>query len=456
MQEKTGKRFRHDFEDSSFWGVLKKQRGFIFIFCLSSILVSVLLTYVTSEKYKSSTNIFYRPQETTVLRLRVSESFGSPVPNPPYKIINQTIQDIVTSDVILRPVVIKLNLHKKDVPSGNIWWRSFYHRVKEWVTETGADCLSILKYGRIVEEDPVDKAVSRLKKDVSVSSKRDSYILTLTAKDKNPMRVAVIVDEIGENLVAWLKKQNTVLNEHKLVQLRTQLDDKRQELSALWADRTRLLSDKNLASLPQETEKLVKNLYDMDMDNARLKAMIQEKQRKLNELDEQLNTTKRYLNPDDQKRATSERLFESVELKALLAKQSSLNGSAASVRSRLEGIPDLQKQVEQIDMLIASGVREFQQITDLYTESVQHAVTSQGEIRVLHEAYVPSSPVQPIKIYHVGLAAFLSLIVSTGLVSLLAFLNVRVFFASKGVRGRHKENETMVENRNAEVRPDVG
>lgn len=46
-------------------------------------------------------------------------------------------------------------------------------------------------------------------------------------------------------------------------------------------------------------------------------------------------------------------------------------------------------------------------------------------------AMVPAKPVQPIKIYHVGLTLALSLALSIGLVYVFAYFNIRVFFASR-------------------------
>ena len=73
--------------------LLKRQKGFIIVFCLSAIITSLALTYVFSEKYKAGTTIFYRDQEVTRLKAQDTEAFGSPLPAPPFKVIGNTLQE---------------------------------------------------------------------------------------------------------------------------------------------------------------------------------------------------------------------------------------------------------------------------------------------------------------------------------------------------------------------------
>ncbi len=90
-------------------------------------------------------------------------------------------------------------------------------------------------------------------------------------------------------------------------------------------------------------------------------------------------------------------------------------------------MPVLQKNLEKIDLKIETSTQDYKHLKDLYLESAAQVDSMPGETRVLHQSSVPKEPVQPIKIYHVGLTAFLSLFVSTGLVFIFDFFNIDFF-----------------------------
>lgn len=442
------RRFFFNTDAFYYYEILKNQWRIVLLFCFSAVFCSLALTFLTSEKYQATAGIFYRPQESTVLRLKTTESFGAPVPSPPFKVINQTLYDIVKSDVILTPVVASLGLDKKEPPPRDNWFRYIYSVTKDWLKERGGDCISLLKYGRIIDENPTAKAIRTLSSKISLSTKRDSYVLTLSVKDTKPDRAAKIIDAVGANLVAWLKTQDVSSFEQKLAQLKNQLEAKEQELSGMRAERAGLLLAGRVASITEETEKTLQNLYEMELDAARLNSLIEEKRRRLSSMEVEIKQTNRYINPEDMKKVKTARLFESVELNGLLAKQSDLHAAMTRLKSRLQQFPDLQKKLEQLDMLISAGTHEFQQLSDIYLESSQKSITARSEIRVIHPAAVPTSPVQPIKVYHVALTAIMSLIVGVSLVYLLAFFNVRLFFISRGIAARNLNHEPVVSGEN--------
>lgn len=447
MQESPDtKRYLFRTEAFYYYDLLKKQWGIILVFCLSAVSCSLLLTFVSAEKYRATTDIFYRPRESTNLRLKTTESFGAPVPSPPFKVINQTLFDLVKSEAILRPVVVELKLYQKDPPPREAPIRYAYWVGKDWIKERLSDCLSLLKYARIISEDPIDKAVRNLKKNISLETKRDSYVLTLSVKDTKPKRAAAIADLIGRNLVLLLQSQDASNIGQKLARMKQQLTSKEQRLSELRNRRAQILAANNLASLPEDTEKSVSNLYQMELDSARNNSLIQEKERKIAELEAETANSGTYLNPDDMKRLKSQKLTELVELKGIAARQAKTQEAIAALKTRLRRYPGVQKEIEQLDMLISTGANEYQQLSDLHLESAQNAVSMRSEIRVVHAATVPALPVQPIKIYHLCITAVLSLIVSVSLVCILAFFNLRLFFTSEGVQGRRSRNQTVPDN----------
>ncbi|MFQ5511456.1 MAG: hypothetical protein ACE5EO_06360 [Candidatus Krumholzibacteriia bacterium] len=431
--------FRFELEFSRYHEILVKQKGFIIVFCLSAVLSSLALTYVFSERYVAATNIYYRPLERSLLRQKDTEAFGAPAPAAPFKVIIQSLQDITRSEVILRPVVEELGLDVPIVVEHPPGLRGLYPRAKDFAKGLMSDIRNLAKYGRIIEEDPTVLAIKGLGNNISLSTTKDSYIYVLSVKDKYPQRAAMIVDTAGRYLVEWLREQDQNPAEMRYVQLQAQLDEKEVEIKKFRDERQALLEDNDYVAVDEEMADGVKSLYAMEQDVVELDAEIEEKHKKLEELDERIRAQKSaeaQIDPKDVKRLESERLFLEIELEGLMAKRGVQRASLTRLRIRLQNLLALQKQVDNLDMQIEATTRDHLHLKDLYVEALSQANSGESEIKVLHAAHVSARPVQPIKVYHVALSALLSLFLSTGLIYVLAFFNIRTFFSSDGVKGR--------------------
>jgi uncharacterized protein involved in exopolysaccharide biosynthesis len=432
--------------------ILNRQRGFVIVFCLSAIISSLAFTYFFSEKYEAGTTIYYRPQETSLLRYKASEAFGAPVPAPPFKVISQTLQNIIHSEAILKPVVESLHLDRKIEQKYASWYERWYYEFKDFVKDYSSKLWMILKYGRIIEEDKVVKAMMGLAENMDIVTTKDSYIYLLKVKDKYPERAALIVDTAGKVLVEWLKQQDQNPADVKRIEFNKQLAEKENELKTLRDHREALLQKNKVVSVTEETATGVKSLYAMQQERDELNALINEKQHKISELDRKIQArTKGYISPDDLKRAESEKLFQEVDLKGYIARKESLQASIKNLKEKLQDMVSLQKKLENLDTEIDSVSREFNHLNDLSLEASTQTSTAVSEVKVLHSASIPAKPVQPIKIYHVGLTALLGIFFSMGIVYVLAFFNVRIFFQSQGIKGRQphsEENDNQKEQSN--------
>lgn len=408
---------------------LIRQKAFIAVFCISVVLSSVTLTYITSEKYEAETMIYYRPVETSVLRQKNVEALGAPAPIPQFKVISHTLQNILKSDVILLQVVEQLKLYKKDRVTEGPWIRRMYQSIKDFVEKFREKLFMILKYGRIIEDDEKMKAVRELRKNIYITFSKESYVYTLKAKDKYPERAAKIVDLAGVLLVQWLSEQDYSQVYTRLQFFEKKLMEKAGELSSLFSEWQKMHEKSKFVSIPEESESGVKNRYELEIELARLNAQISKAKEKICELDEGISgKTQKYVDPDDYHRMVSERLFENMELNALLEKQKSLEQSFNALKERLQGIPAVQKKMGDIDVQIKTKTREYENLKDLYVEALVDTSAQQSEIEVLHPANVPAEPVQPIKIYHVGVSVILSVLFAGGLAYIFAFFNITTFF----------------------------
>lgn len=431
------------------WRVLHEQRGFVIVFVLSAILTALALTYILSEKYEASADISYRVQEVTRFKAQQNEAMGSPAPQAPFKVIGSTLQEVLRSDAILRDVVLAMQLHvQAPVVVDGPWYRRWYVTAKEWAKEYGGQAWSLLKYGRVVEDDPVDAAVEELRANIQVTN-RDSYVFRLAVRDRNAERAARVVDHLSGVLANWLLDADRRPGRDRADQLRVLLDQKGEELARRRRDIETLLNNNRVLSVQEDGTQLTQQMFSLQIEVLRLNSEIARSRARMGQVEAKLELKRRLLAqvaqgasapaqsgpagpllageniaPEDFKKLASEQVFQELELKSLVAKRDTLQDSVEKIADRLRQLPGVQRRFDTLKMELDAIEREFTLINDGYQEASVRATTPVSEVRVLHPARVPARPVSPIKIYHVLLAACLGLPLAIGLVYMLDFLGM--------------------------------
>lgn len=435
--------------------VLSDQRWFIIVFVLAALITSLALTYVFAEKYESSTAISYRVQEVTRFRAQQNEAMGSPAPQAPFKVIGATLQEVLVSDAVLRDVVLALHLDQKQaqIRTGP-WYKVWYETTKDWVREYSGYAWKLLKYGRLIDDEPVASAIAELRSNVKVTN-RDSYIFNLAVRDRYPDRAARIVDHMSGVLASWLLEFDRQPGRSRADQLRVLLDQKGADLARRRKEIETLLTDNRVSSVQQDGDRLTEHLFSLQLEVSRLTSDIARAKTRLATIDTKLQVKQRMLGaasgagsapaaagdafenipPEDFKRLASERVFNDLELRSLIAKRDALQGTADGLSARLRKLPAVQNRYDTLRMELAAVEREFTQLNDGYQEAAVRATSPISEVRVLHPALLPTNPAAPIKVYHVLLAVALGLPLAVGFVFLFDFLGFTRLLAP--ARRRH-------------------
>lgn len=434
--------------------MLSEQRWFVLVFVLAALGTSLGLTYVYGEKYESSTAISYRTQEVTRFKAQQSDAMGSPAPQAPFKVIGTTLLEVLKSDAVLREVVVALRLDEKQPkPVPDTWYGAWYQAAKEWVRESSRNAWQLLKYGRLIDEEPVAAAIEELRGNIKVVN-RDSYIFNLSVRDRDPQRAARIVDHLSKVLADWLLEYDRQPGRYRAEQLRTLLDQKAEELAARRREIAVLLTDNRVVSVQQDGEKLTEHLFSLQLESSRLASEIARARSRLEAVEAKLQFKQRILaqalradvpagtapaialpdnveqvQPEDFKKLASERVFIDLEHKSLVAKHASLQQSVDELAARLRKSPAVQSRYDALKLAQVSIEREFVMLNDAYQEASVRATSPVSEVRVLHPALVPAAPASPIKVYHVLLAVALGLPLVIGLVYLLDFLGLTMFLS---------------------------
>ncbi len=413
-----------------YFDLLLGQKRFILAFCIAAMFSALALTYVFSERYRAATTILYRPLEKSVLRAKEAEAFGMPVPIPSFQSISQTLNDTVKNEVILRPVIKELKLDQ-DIPAGSsVWYKRWYYKSKEFVKQRALDVWSILKYGRILKENKTVATIKGLRENIQIMSTSDSNITILMVKDKYPKRAAAIVNTAGETLVRWIRNEYRSEAHGRLEQLEEELLKREKEIASLREESKALLEEHGFVSLQEDTDRGLENLYEMEMENTGVKAQIIQKQKEIAEYRRGIEGRSRgYVQSEDIDRMRSAKLFEEINLKGLKKKNDYLEASIHELREQLKDLPLLKSRLDALNLKIESSSQDYKHLKDLRLEAFEQVNSEQVEARVLHEAVVPVMPIQPIRIYHVGLAAVLSFLLAVGLVFVMDFFHIRTFLS---------------------------
>lgn len=93
----------------------------------------------------------------------------------------------------------------------------------------------------------------------------------------------------------------------------------------------------------------------------------------------------------------------------------------AELKARLLMLPGIALRISQLERMIEVAQEEYAQLLAPYQEAKVRSGEGSSEVVKLHDAEVSLVPVAPIKVYHVALAGFLSLVISVGLAYLVDY-----------------------------------
>jgi uncharacterized protein involved in exopolysaccharide biosynthesis len=268
-------------------------------------------------------------------------------------------------------------------------------------------------------------------------------------RDRSAERAAAIANRIAEIVVEQQRDEERRPGELKRTQMAALLATKSAELEEARAEIDALLTDHHLASVDLETERVMERYSELALERSKLSAEISEAQTQIAAIDELLtrkhdNRTREnpvsnspaVIQADDFKRLASTRLGDAVELAGMRARRDSLNESLRELAARLQVLPEVQVALDAKKMAVSVLERDYVQLADAYQEAVIRATGLTSEFKFQTPAILPSLPVSPIKFYHAALSGVLGLLVAIGLVYMLTYFNIRILFASLGIRAR--------------------
>lgn len=245
--------------------LVNKNRWLLVIFIVSAMITSLAITYVFSEKYQAGTIIMYRPTDTTQVKQNVAipdkTALGFPVPALPFEAVGETISRIGKSERVLRKVVVELGLDQPEVndKQGLAWlYTETKSTTKRWLKNTW----EVLKYGRVIHEDPTTDAIIGLMNYVTIDS-RENYTSTISMVDKYPERAALIVDRVANILVDEVKELSVSAAREQAEHLEERLNAKQAEIKSVQSEIEALKKEWQFDELDNEMALRLQTLEEM-------------------------------------------------------------------------------------------------------------------------------------------------------------------------------------------------
>jgi uncharacterized protein involved in exopolysaccharide biosynthesis len=425
---------------------LREHRAFIVVFVLSAMLSALALTYMYSERYRAEATIFFKPAETTKLTQHTTEALGAPFPsNTQFVAVDKTISQLLDSDALLRQVVADLHLEipePRDV-SGP-WYVQYYKQVKNALEDYSSYAWDILRWGRIID-DPVGGAVARLRRSLKVTS-NDSYVYKLTASANTPQRAKAVADDLGTRLVDTLRRIDLGAAEERRDRLAELRNEKGRDLENIEEQIRDLQAGNQIASLDDELTEATSLASHFQREQGDTQAELHESDAKLAELTKVTELTARAQLPTREAenagrdlaetarssrqrlaRLTSDKLDAQLRSRGLSAKLASTDRFYAGAKARLQDLAQVQAKYDFLSAQLAAAKRDYASLSDAYEEAVIETTTDQSQLHMQASATALTAPISPIKIYHVGAAGTLALMIALGLAYVFDYFGISLF-----------------------------
>ena len=320
---------------------------------------------------------------------------------------SKTYIQIIQSPALIVEVVRELHLDqkppKKETAGGNIFARIFtsMKALSDDVVAYLKDAVAIVRYGRVLKDDPFAKAVKDVSKGLALKSFEDTYVFEIKYRDEDPQTSADVANTAGRLFIKLLEEMGYSEGKDSAGQLKLELEQSRDRLVKA-GERLRDYKESHGVFLYQsEYDAKLRVISDLTVELAKL-------DESLAKLDASLARDSSAVgafnaNPSAEKRA---------RLREFLAKKQAELASLPEIESEL--------RLRQSDVDVANTT--YMAVAKEYKNA---EIKSHGmpEARLISPAVVPQLPSSPRREI-IALASFLAgLLVSVALAFFLEYIN---------------------------------
>ncbi len=220
--------------------VLRRHAYLIGALCIVTMLAGYAISFspLIPEKYDASAILLVRPHDPIKIEPNIStkEFLDFPVAQSPViKSASKTYIQIIQSPALIGEVVRQLKLDqklpKKEV-SGGVFARMYasLNALSDGPASYLKDAISILKYGRVLKDDPFERAANHVSKNLALKSYEDTYVFEISYSDEDPQRAAVVANTTARLLIKFMEDMRSSEAKDSANRLKSELEQSRQRL----------------------------------------------------------------------------------------------------------------------------------------------------------------------------------------------------------------------------------
>jgi uncharacterized protein involved in exopolysaccharide biosynthesis len=382
------------------YDVLRRHIIMIVMLCIFSTAAGYGISFIKTlipTTYDASAIVLVRPQDPIKIQQSSSgkEYMGFPLAQTPVvESSSKTYIQIIQSEALVAEVVRKLNLHVKapKKPSGDTlfdqiydYMRDIYDDFEEYVK----DAIAIVRYGRLLKDDPFSKAVKDVIKGLTLKSYEDTYVFEIKFSGDDPQTAYMVANTLAATFIDFLEKMRDSEAKDVAGQLRTELDQSRQRLEAARESLRDYKAAHGVFLYKPEYDAKLKVIGDLTFDFAKL--------------DESLSAG-------------------TLEGRAYEKKRASLLKTLSEKRAELAPLPTIERELQLLEADVEVANTTYG-IVAKELKGAEIRAVSMPEARLVSSALVPGLPNKPRRGIILGSCLLGGLVAGVALAFFLEHIN---------------------------------
>jgi uncharacterized protein involved in exopolysaccharide biosynthesis len=221
--------------------VLRRHVYLIVALCIVTMLAGYGISFFSPlipEKYDASAVVLVRPHNPIKMEPSNAgkEFLDFPVAQTPVvESASKTYMQIIQSPALIADVVRELELDqkkKKETVGGTVF-EQIYASAKSLFNNIASnlkDAYAILKYGRLLKDDPFTKAVSDVSKGLMLKAFEDTYVFEIKYSDQDPQTAADVANTTARLFIQFMEEMRSSEAKESAGRLKSELQHSRQRL----------------------------------------------------------------------------------------------------------------------------------------------------------------------------------------------------------------------------------
>jgi uncharacterized protein involved in exopolysaccharide biosynthesis len=388
-------------EQIAIFDVLRRHLAMIIAVPLIAALAGYASTFLMTDQYKGTAVVLVRPQQQIKMGTgkETREFLDFAMGNAAVETASKTYIEIIKSSALLGEVVRELGLdNAKDDEGDKSRVLPAFLRPSEYGLSLKRLIL-LLKYGKLIEDDPFTKAVKEVSGGLKAEAQLDTYIFEITYAGKDPQRVADVVNAVAKTLIRFVNKLGSSEALFQRDRLKTELEQRGQDLTAARQQVENYKRTRGVFLPTSEYDAKLKLITELEVELAKAQSAMAAGQ----------NT---------------------LSAGGLEARRGSLMRVINERRAELAPMPQIERELTQLqdDVKFASAAYEL--VEKEFKEADLKAAYTAPEASLVSHAVPPNLPSSPVR-GTIALAALLGgVVVAVSLAFLFEYLNRRV----RGIR----------------------